>query len=182
MLNTIIMNYINSKRKFQKSLSLLFFLTITFGISMAQTDCPCCTDFHKQFDFWVGEWVVYDTVGMKLGENSIVKLEDNCILNEHWRGAKGSTGSSYNYFDLADSTWNQVWIDKQGGNLVLKGKAEGNKMILQSKLIKGQKVDWDRNRITWSNNDNGSVTQFWEILDKNNNQLAVAFKGIYRRK
>jgi len=167
---------------FKKQIGLLFYLFIIISTSGAQNDCACCTDYHKQFDFWVGEWVVYDTAGTKLGENNIVKLEDNCILNEHWKGAKGSTGRSYNYFDLSDSTWNQLWIDNQGGSLVLKGKAEDNKMVLQSKLIKGKKVDWYRNRITWTNNDDGSVTQFWEILDTNGNQLAVAFKGIYKRK
>jgi len=166
----------------KKNITFYIVMIITTNISLAQIDCLCCTDFHKQFDFWVGEWMVYDTAGTKLGENNIVKLGDNCILNEHWKGAKGSTGRSYNYFDLSDSTWNQVWIDNQGGNLVLKGKAEENKMILQSKLIKGKKVDWYRNRITWTNNEDESVTQFWEILDKNGNQLAVAFKGIYKRK
>ncbi|MDA0196282.1 MAG: hypothetical protein O2887_08975 [Bacteroidetes bacterium] len=163
----------------------IFAITILLSVSqlsLAQTNCACCTDYHKQFDFWVGDWIVNDTTGIKVGENLIVKLEDDCIINEHWEGAGGSTGRSYNYFNLSDSTWNQVWIDNSGSNLVLKGKAKENQMILKSELIKGTRVDWYRNKITWTKNNDGTVTQFWEILDKNDNLLSVAFKGIYIRK
>ena len=87
------------------------------------TPCACCTEKHQQFDFWVGEWVVFDTTGTKVGENTIEKLENDCILSEYWRGASGSTGRSYNYYNALDDTWNQTWIDNNGGSLVLKGKA-----------------------------------------------------------
>lgn len=150
--------------------------------SFAQEDCACCTEMHQQFDFWVGEWVVSDTSGNIVGENTIVKLEDECIVSEHWRGAAGLTGRSYNYYNQADSTWNQLWIDSSGSNLSLKGYAEPGKMILQSELQKGQQVDWYFNRITWTKNEDGSVTQLWEILDKNEKRLTVAFHGIYRLK
>jgi len=150
---------------------------------MAQDNsCACCTKHHQQFDFWVGEWNVYNKAGKKVGENSITKLEDNCILNEHWRSVSGSTGSSYNYFNKSDSTWNQVWIDNKGGNLVLKGKASPQKMVLSSDWQKGKKVAWYKNRITWTKNKDGSVTQLWELVDKKGEVLSVAFKGVYKRK
>ena len=150
--------------------------------ALAQSDCPCCTESHKQFDFWVGDWVVFDTEGKQVGENTIVTLEQNCILNEHWRGATGYTGRSYNYYDSTDSTWNQLWVASDGSNLVLKGKASENQMELKSKMIPGKKVDWYYNRITWTNNEDGTVTQLWEILDEGDNLLTVAFKGIYKRR
>ena len=166
----------------RKTCFFVIWILFSFVSVQAQSDCPCCTDFHRQFDFWVGEWNVYDTVGNKVGENSIEKLENGCIINEHWRGAGGGTGRSYNYYNKADSTWNQVWIDSQGNNLELKGHAKTNQMILSSILIPGQKVDFYRNRITWTKNADESVTQFWEILDKNDKVLSIAFKGIYKRK
>ncbi len=167
----------------KKLTTLIITLFSLTSLVKAQTDdCPCCTKFHKQFDFWVGDWNVFDKEGKKIGENTIVKLTDGCILNEHWKSVNGASGRSYNYFNSTDSTWNQVWIDNQGGNLVLKGKASENKMILKSDLMKGQKVDFYTNQITWTLNADGSVTQFWEILDKNNRLISVAFDGIYRRK
>ena len=117
-----------------------------------------------------------------VGENTIVKLVDNCVISEHWRGKEGMTGRSYNYFNQADSTWNQVWIDSQGSNLVLKGNAQPRKMVLKSAWMAGTQVAWYANRISWFENEDGSVTQLWEIIDKNDHVLSVAFKGIYKRR
>ena len=159
--------------------SLILFLLSFFG--MAQTTCNCCTESHQQFDFWVGDWDVYDTSGKKLGENRIEKLEKDCIISENWQGATGGSGKSYNYFNISDSTWNQVWISSSGNNLVLKGKASPNKMVLKSELSKGEKGDY-YNRITWTKNENGSVTQVWEILDTQEKPISVAFEGVYKPK
>ena len=159
--------------------SLSVFLLSIFG--MAQTPCNCCTDSHQQFDFWVGDWNVYDVSGQKVGENKVEKLENDCIVSENWKGTGGSSGRSYNYFNTTDDTWNQVWISSSGNNLVLKGKASPNKMVLKSELITNEKGDY-YNRITWTKNDDGSVTQLWEILDKEKKPSSVAFEGIYKRK
>jgi len=162
----------------------IFFIGLLFSFynSSAQSDCVCCSDFHKQFDFWVGEWNVYDTAGNMVGENTIAKLESGYIINEHWQGASGGSGRSYNYFNQSDSTWNQVWIDSQGNNLVLKGRAESNKMILSSELIPGKKIDFYRNRITWTSNIDDTVSQLWEILIEDGEVVSAAFNGLYKRK
>jgi hypothetical protein len=125
---------------------------------------------------------VFDTTGKIVGENLIIKLENNCIISEHWKDVSGGSGRSYNYYNSSDSTWNQVWVDSQGSNLVLKGNAEKNKMILRSELMPGKKVDLYRNSITWTKNEDGTVTQLWEILDKKDAILTTAFHGIYRLK
>jgi hypothetical protein len=161
----------------------LLFLLLSFSATVnAQTKCACCTDVHNQFNFWVGEWFVYDSTETHIGENTIVKIEKNCILTESWRSATGGSGSSFNYFDLADSTWNQIWVDGDGKSLVLKGKAVENKIVLKSKLLPGKKVKWYYNQITWTKNSDGSVTQLWEIFDKKNRRISVAFKGLYKQK
>jgi len=157
-------------------------LSASVVMAQAQSDCACCTEMHKQFDFWVGDWVVYDTNGTIVGENTIKKLEKGCILNEHWRGAKGSTGRSYNYFNLTDSTWNQLWVDSQGQHLELKGHGGDNQMTLDSELIPGKKVKYYFNRITWTSYPDGSITQIWEILDEKETLLTTVFHGIYRPK
>ena len=163
---------------------LIFFLALlTVGVVQAQNKpCACCTEAHVQFDFWVGDWIVYDTTGVQVGENTIVKLENGCILSEHWRGAKGTTGRSYNYFNAQDSSWNQTWVDNSGGSLVLKGKASKNQMVMKSELQPGKKVDFYYNQISWTKNQDGSVTQIWDIFSKEGAFLARLFKGIYKKK
>ena len=165
-----------------KKLLLVFLILGINAHLMAQSNCNCCTPNHRAFDFWAGDWEVFDSTGTKVGENLIYKVERNCVLNEHWTSVRGGTGRSYNYYDPADSTWNQIWLDSWGSNLVLKGKPEGNKMILKSELLPGEKIDWYANRITWTSNEDGSVTQTWDVLDKNDKIISVAFKGIYKRR
>ena len=122
---------------------ILAFFAIT-GAIKAQTNCACCNETQKQFDFWVGEWIVLDSLGNKVGENQISKIEENCIVLEHWTGAKGGTGTSHNYYNKTDSTWNQLWIDNKGNVLKLKGQLESGKMVLKSDPdasgVKGKKM------------------------------------------
>lgn len=166
----------------KKYVLLICISSIASIVCFAQESCPCCSEFNNQFDFWVGEWEVYDTTGNKLGENSISKLEDNCILNEHWIGGKGYSGRSYNYFNRTDSTWNQLWIDNTGSHLELKGNLVDGRMVLKSELLKGQQVDWYYNQITWTPLPDGTVEQLWEIYSNDNTLIMNAFKGIYHRK
>lgn len=148
----------------------------------AQTNCACCDETHKQFDFWVGEWIVLDSIGNKVGENQISKIEENCILLEHWKGVKGGTGTSNNYYDKTDSTWNQLWIDSKGNILKLKGRLESGKMVLKSDMVKGKKNDSYYNQITWSQNEDGTVSQLWEKYHKKDKLVQTVFLGIYHRK
>ena len=158
------------------TLLLLFVMPLLWG----QTPCQCCSESHQQFDFWVGHWVVKDTLGNKVGENLISRAEGNCVITEKWKGASGTTGMSVNYFDSSDATWNQLWIDNQGNILKLKGTFDSGKMLLKSDLIKGGEQEY-RNQIAWSLNEDGSVTQSWETTDVNGSHLKTLFKGIYSR-
>jgi len=163
--------------------SLIFFVCLLYYTNApAQSDCTCCTSHHAQFDFWLGEWEVFDTYGKKLGENKIIKLEKGCLISEQWQGSSGITGRSYNFFDAADSTWNQLWVDSQGNNLQLKGSASENQMILESKPSKNKAGQWIKNRITWTYNPDDTVTQLWELVDKSDKVQQVAFRGIYKKK
>lgn len=176
-----------------KKVQFLFIALLITTLSFAQElntksesetppPCPCCTDAHKQFLFWVGEWNVFDQKGEKVGENSITKLQDGCIISENWRGTSGLNGSSYNYYKVADSTWHQVWVDNKGNALNLKGKYNDGKMILKSELLKGNKINWYYNQITWIKNADGTVTQRWETYDKEHRKQSLLFLGTYKRK
>jgi len=158
----------------------LLFLLFTFLNSFSQSDCSCCTEVHQQFDFWVGSWIVYDTTGKEVGRNTIKRIEDQCALMEEWKGGGGSTGSSINYFNSSDSSWNQVWVDNQGNVLELKGGMKGNSMVLRSELIKGKQGTY-YNQIKWTPHEDKSVRQVWKIHNKEGQELRTLFIGIYRK-
>jgi len=154
---------------------LIFFCSPLFS---QQPSCNCCTPNHADFNFWVGEWVVYDTLGNKLGENVIKKVEIDCLLTEQWTGSSGSSGRSMNYYEPKDSTWNQIWVSNGGTNLILKGKFVNDAMVLRSDIIAHPKSNY-MNQITWKSQDNGTVTQTWDLIDENGQLLRTIFHGVY---
>jgi hypothetical protein len=87
------------------SLVLMLGLLGTSANSAGAQDCPCCTPEHQLFDFWLGSWTVYDSLDQVVGSNEIVKAQNECLLVENWTSAQGSTGTSYNYYQKTNSTW-----------------------------------------------------------------------------
>lgn len=160
---------------------LLLLLLVLNPSPETQDKCACCTPEHQQFDFWIGDWDVYNDQGVKIGENLVKPLEDHCIISENWQGVKGGSGKSFNYYNPDDQTWNQLWLSNSGNILKLKGTASKGEMVLKSDLQEGRNGKF-YNKITWTKNPDNSVTQLWEIMDENGNSVAQSFKGIYRRK
>jgi hypothetical protein len=161
---------------------LLSFVVSLYSLSYGQSQSPtcfCCTEAHQQFDFWIGTWEVFDTTGTLIGENTILPVQDHCILQENWK-SRTTTGSSYNYFDASDSSWNQVWMDNRGNPLVLKGAFKGGKMIMRDKLNAASPPTY--NQITWAQNPDGSVTQSWEVFNEQGKRVSLLFKGVYKKK
>jgi hypothetical protein len=162
-------------------LTLLIILT-SFSNLSAQKKCNCCSAKYKQFDFWLGDWEVFNKKGDKIGENKILSMQDSCVIQENWSSAV-QTGTSYNFYNRAVGTWNQTYVDNTGTVLVLKGGFQNNQMILESEKIKSAKENSQYfNRITWAKDSVGNVSQKWDIVDDKGTILQVAFDGIYKRK
>lgn len=160
-----------------KKILYLLVAVLASASASGQSKCVCCSAPYNQFDFWVGNWNVYDTAGNKVGENEVLKLESGCLITEHWQGTRGGTGRSSNYFDPSDSTWNQLWISSTGNILKLKGHGGSDRMTLAGPLKDGVS-----DRITWSRNPDGSVTQLWDRIDGHGKVISVLFNGRYLRK
>ena len=74
-------------------------------IKLAAQFKPCGTAPYRQFDFWMGDWDVFAPEGKPAVGHSAVTLEQaGCLLVEHWIGVGGSTGTSFNYYDVRDTT------------------------------------------------------------------------------
>lgn len=165
----------------------LFTLLLSMGAAVIfaqqpNTKCVCCTSQHSQFDFWVGNWQVTDTAGNVLGTNLVEKHYDKCIVQENWKSTKVNRGTSFNHYQPIDSTWNQLWLDNQGSILNLKGKWNGNAMVLRSELQQAKSGNTYYNQISWTPKPNGTVVQLWVIFDEKGNKLRELFRGIYTPK
>ena len=148
--------------------------------SKKSNQCNCCTEKHQQFDFWLGNWNVYNTDGKLIGTNTITKNYGDCMLKEEWVSAESNRGTSTNYYNKNDDSWNQVWVDNTGYNLVLKGVLTDGRMVLKSEIIKGKNNGF-YNQITWTPNDDGTVTQFWEQFKADGTLIKEVFKGVYKK-
>lgn len=149
------------------------------GAAAAAKPPPCASAQHRAFDFWIGEWDVYagDTLA---GRNSITAIEGGCGLAEHWQGARGGTGVSYNAFDRADGHWHQFWVSNQGYALRLTGGPREGAMVMEGDMPNPKTGLVERQRITWTPNADGSVRQHWETRDATSGTWSTAFDGLYR--
>ncbi len=103
------------------------------------------------------------------------------MIRENWISAKaGYTGTSTNFYNQITGQWEQLWIDNTGAHLKLKGNRQGNQMILSTEEFKNNKGILNKNRITWTLNDDGTVRQLWEIL-RAEKVISIAFDGLYRK-
>ncbi|WP_299556546.1 hypothetical protein [Seonamhaeicola sp.] len=145
------------------------------------SDCKCCTENHDAFDFWVGTWEVFNKNETVAGYNNITQIQDNCIIQEHWKSAKGKyTGTSNSFYNAKKKRWEQIWVDNQGGVLHLKGNREGNQMILSTDEETNEKGQVVKHRVTWTKNEDGTVRQYWEVIT-DGKDIAVAFDGLYKK-
>lgn len=156
------------------------FLIPTTATAQDNQRARCSTPEYRQFDFWVGDWVVHDAAGKLAGTNTITPMLNGCVLHEQWAGAGGSVGESFNIYDQRTGMWHQTWVDAGGLLLVLDGGMEDGSMVLRGEL-KGRDGAMQQQRITWTPNEDGSVRQLWEN-SVDGESWNTAFDGIYRPK
>jgi len=153
--------------------------------TLAQTatpPVPCQSAEWRQFDFWVGRWIVFTPDGKKAGENLIEPVDGGCALQERWRGAGGYTGTSLNHWDPAGRQWHQHWVDNQGGMLRLAGSRVGASMVLAGVEPHSSKPGvMQRHRITWTPLPDGALRQWWQTSDDDGVSWSTAFDGRYVR-
>jgi len=148
----------------------------------AQTQAPCSTDAHRQFDFWVGEWDVYHTTADTIvGANVIKSILNGCVVEENWTGGTGFVGKSFNTYNPVDSTWNQVWVDGSGATYHFSGKYQDGQMALKgaSTTARGKvlfTLTFQPDRVA------DTVRQVWKMSTDNGAKWQTLFDGTYRRK
>jgi tetratricopeptide (TPR) repeat protein len=139
---------------------------------------PCqAAEFH-QFDFWVGDWAVENPQGQHVGENRITREQDGCLLVEHWKSALGvETGTSFNYYDVNDKQWHQLYISNSGnagGFPPMAGNLAENKMVLSSDKKASPIFRW-----TWSVISPGRVRQMAEQSNDGGKTWQAVWDSVY---
>ena len=142
---------------------------------------PCSAPEFRQFDFWLGDWVVTSLDGKPAGTNNVTRPLGQCVLQEHWQGQDGSAGQSYNIYDRLGRRWHQTWVDDQGTYLSLEGGLQGSDMVLTgaARAVSGKPTI---DRISWHPVSADEVHQVWDISTDSTRTWTNVFHGIYRRR
>ncbi len=92
----------------------------------------CAAPEYRQLDFWVGDWEAYDPDEHKVvGRNRVDLILDRCVLREVYDQTDGLSGQSFSLYDAARKVWHQTWVTNSGKLLMLDGKLQGNRLVLE---------------------------------------------------
>lgn len=173
----------------KSGLSLLLFSLSLLLAAVASSPTPppnksnaaplkaCAGPEFRQFDFWIGQWIVRAPNGQQVGTSQITVVAGGCAIREQWEGAAGSLGTSLNYYDPATGHWQQDWVGGDGTILHLRGRRVGNAMVMSQESETGSAKT--SNRITWTPLADGKVQQHWEISQDEGKTWKTSFLGIY---
>lgn len=144
---------------------------------------PCEHDEKfREFDFWVGDWVVHGANGSRQGSNSIRPAERGCVLLENWTSGTGGTGMSINYLDKMTGEWVQVWIAEGGSQINIRGGLTDEGMQLVGTIHYISNGTTAPFRGLWTPLPDGRVRQFFEQSNDGGETWTAWFEGFYSRK
>jgi tetratricopeptide (TPR) repeat protein len=145
---------------------------------------PCSADpKQREFDFWIGEWDVFQNGTSQLVGHSLVqKVSGECALLENWDASRGTgTGKSLNYFDALNNSWEQDWIGSMGGaQRYLNGVYKDSAMrFTYEAMSNGKKITGN---FIFYNMAPGKVRQYQDVSEDGGKTFTVSYDFIYIRK
>ena len=92
----------------------------------------CASAEYRQFDFWVGDWDVFDIENPKtiVARVHVNRILDGCVLHEDYQSTDGVKGQSFSIYDAMRKAWHQSWVTNRGAMLEIQGNMEGTAMVL----------------------------------------------------
>jgi tetratricopeptide (TPR) repeat protein len=130
---------------------------------------PCLHDpRNRAFDFWIGDWDVFDTKSRdKVGESHVELSLEKCVLIENWAGKYGDTGKSFNHLDPESGKWRQYWVSSNGSVNTYEGDVQDGVMHF-SGISRARGAAPTAVRLTFRPKPDGSVEQIGEGLSAGN--------------
>ena len=113
----------------------------SFGTRAASSSSSCTAAEYRQFDFWVGDWDVFDFDSPKtpVARVRVDQTLGGCVLREDYQDTTGHQGQSFSLYDVSRKLWHQTWVTNRGELLLLDGKLEDDQMVLMgTDLVAGK--------------------------------------------
>src|SRR5262245_15133672 len=124
---------IHAAGKVSMSLLTVILTCVVIGSAQQQTPRPQACDGagHRQFDFWIGDWDVFEAEGaVKAAQVRVSRILDGCVLHEQYEGSDGLRGESFSIYDASRNVWHQTWVTNRGQLLAIEGQWQDGAMVL----------------------------------------------------
>ncbi|HKG20812.1 MAG TPA: tetratricopeptide repeat protein [Blastocatellia bacterium] len=142
---------------------------------------PCMYSAEaRRFDFWVGEWDVFNPQGRKDGTSVIQRFAGGCGILENWTSV-GAGGKSINFYDPHAGKWFQYWIGADGNPARYSGLYKDGAIRYEGEPYtqNGKQV---LSRLTFFNVDARTVRQLAEQSTDGGNTWTVTYDYKYVRR
>jgi hypothetical protein len=136
---------------------------------------------YRQFDFWVGEWNVFNPAGTQVGKSRIDRIVGDCIILENWTSGAGSDGKSFNKWNPQLKRWEQFWASEAGETTFFYGKLEGKNMVYKTDAFPQSDGSKQERRLTFFDLGPDEVRQFSEISTDGGKTYKTEYDFTYRR-
>lgn len=138
----------------------------------------CSGPEHRQLDFWLGDWDVYEAgePDAAVARVQVTAMLDGCAVREVYVQNDGMRGESFSMYDASRGVWHQSWVTTRGDLLLLEGGVVEGRMVLTATetradgttgLIRGAwwKEGADVRQLAERSSDGGATwTQAWDIV------------------
>ncbi|HEY6370471.1 MAG TPA: nuclear transport factor 2 family protein [Candidatus Sulfotelmatobacter sp.] len=140
-----------------------------FAADLSQP-APCAAPAYRQFDFWAGDWDVFDVGGtIKVAHAQVDLILSGCVLREDYQGSDGHKGQSFTIYHAARNVWHQTWVTNRGELLEIEGKLDAGVMILSGEdhakhtLVRGwwKPVNGEVRETAATSRDDGKTWKPW---------------------
>jgi hypothetical protein len=147
----------------------------------------CDTRQHHQFDFWLGDWQVFDAATDKLvAFDRVEKHSEGCIVEQNmifvtdmYRRPGASyrlSGMSINRYD--GEAWLELWADNQWGAIAMRGSPDSSGSMVFETITPSRHRDL---KIVWENRADGTVRILQYVAPAGSGRWQKYGDLVYRR-
>jgi hypothetical protein len=140
-------------------------ISVAAAAALEQSAAPstCDTPQHHQFDFWLGDWLVFDADSNQLvGFDRVEKHSQGCIVQQNLTFLTDMyrrPGTKYRLAGIGVSrfdgdTWLQMWADNQWGAIFLHGSLDAQGSMVMTTVVPSRNRDVKE---VWEKRADGTV-------------------------
>ncbi len=139
----------------------------------------CASKHHREFDYFIGNYNVFDASGKQIGTDEVTAEMNGCALLERWHGRRVE-GRGYSAYDDSRRQWVQTFFQNDGTVLIFRGN-----MTPQGILLSG--TDYakpgvlENNRVLFRPRSDG-FEEYWTTSTDGGHTWRAVFDGFFRRR